>query len=721
MPAAKEAGDKVTSSPGSLAVSEETAKGIQAIRAALLMLVLLATAAGAASFDRLRGLPLHLETIPLLLFAVICVLVVLVYAKVREMAGLRGAVATLQNQQSALASEMEVQKLLQTVAASRESFRDVIDSFDSAVFTLSLDGKVRAANKAFVRILDRAFPQVIGSVIWDLIVEPSAEELQAALPTFLEKRHWSGPVRVLIATTGQWKYFECTLHPVLQDESVLAITIIANDVTAERERETVFSALFDTLREPVWVSTCEGRLLDLNDGFVSMVGAVSKQHLLNQNMLEMVLEPERQNMADALRRRDPIKDLEVTLACANGARAFCIANATPVTEISGAARYQGTFTDITQRRTVERRLACEQKFREQLIASFPDAIMTLDASGRISFASGRAERMFNKPSDALLASSIFDQIVPHDEMALLTFLEDCIALPDTVCSREFNLRSSEGGIRRRVQITGTGLQDHECKVLGVVASLRDVTERPQIEQQLVANDRMAAIGQMTRGFSHELNGCLAGMVGACALLKDVELPVEARKTLDLLEGETARACEIVGDLLFYAQPSSGGMAAVSVRDVIDSTLALRRYALRAKNISTDLQVADAVPKIIGERAQLIQLFLNLLVNAEDECVAGGRNARTIYIRIGVVEGFVSCTVEANRVSFKPDHTAQMEPSGNRQTTDAVGLGLNICRSIVQTHAGRIEVSTPAGGGASFRVCLPALAETDTAAYSVDAP
>src|SRR5262249_36313807 len=153
-----------------------------------------------------------------------------------------------------------------------------------------------------------------------------------------------------------------------------------------------------------------------------------------------------------------------------------------------------------------------------------------------------------------------------------------------------------------------------------------------------------------------------------------------------------RACEIVEDLLFYAQPSSGGMAAVNVRDVIDSTLALRRYALRAKNITADLQVADAVPKIIGDRAQLIQLFLNLLVNAEDECVAGGRNARTIYIRIGAVDDFVSCTVEANRSAFKPDLAAQVEPSGSRQTMDVLGLGLNICQSIAQAHAGRIEVS-----------------------------
>src|SRR5215471_12568621 len=160
------------------------------------------------------------------------------------------------------------------------------------------------------------------------------------------------------------------------------------------------------------------------------------------------------------------------------------------------------------------------------------------------------------------------------------------------------------------------------------------------------------------------------------------------------------------------------MAAVNVRDVMDSALALRRYALRAKNISVDLQVTDAVPKIIGGRAHLIQQFLNLLVNAEDECAAGVRSARTIHIRIGVDEDFVWCTFDANPLPAKPGDRAPSDPCANWQAADVVGLGLTICQAIIQAHAGRIEVSVSVGGGSSFRVWLPALAETATAASRV---
>ncbi|MBZ5508221.1 MAG: PAS domain S-box protein [Acidobacteriia bacterium] len=675
------------------------AKGLQAIRSALLMLVLLTTAAAAGSWDRLRSLPHHVEAIPLFLFVVICVFVVLVYAKAREMAGLRGAVETLQHRQSALSSELEVQKLLQTLAASRESFRDLVDSFDSAVFTLSLDGNVRAANKAFTEGLNLPFAEVIGKSISELITEPSARKLQAALPTFLATKQWSGLVPVCIGTTGQWRYFDCTLHPVLQDSSVLAITVIAKDVTAERERETLFSALFDTLHEPVWVATCEGRLLDVNRGLTSLAGVDAKQ-LLNENILEMLLEPERHQMAEAMRCRQSIRDLELTLVRADGSRAFCIANATPVINVSGAAQYHGTFTDITQRRTMERKLACEQKFREQLIASFPDAIMTLDAEGRITFASGRAERMFGESASSLINTSFIDIVDPQDEIALHTFLHDCLSLPQTVCTREFHLRSSNRLAWRTVEASGTALQDDECKTLGVIASVRDVTEQRQIEQHLAATERMAAMGHVICGISHELSNSLTAMLGACALMSDIQLPPEERENLQLLRGQTMHAREVVKDLLLFAQPSAGRMLGIDVRELMKRAVALRRYSLRSKNISVDLQATGELPTVTGDRAQLMQVFLNLLVTAEAECLPGANTPGAIRVHFGVLDDFVWCTVESAGVLVAPQDEIHLSTS--KYETD---LRLKVSRGIVRAHGGDMDISAQPETGSQFRITL----------------
>lgn len=695
----------------------EQTRGFQAVRAALLMLILLATAAGAAFWERLRDLPHHLEIVPLLLFVVICIFAFLVYVKAREMAELRGAVQGLQDQQSALTSELETQKLLQTVAASRESFRDLVDSFEAAVFTLSLDGKVRAANKAFVGVLQRTFYEVIGRSIFELIAQPTERQLQAALPTFLEKRQWSGLVRVLIATTDQWKYFDCTLHPVLQDDSVLAITIIANDVTAEHERETMFTALFETLHEPVWIATSEGRVLDLNHGLAALLGLNHKEQLVGDNLLDVVLEPERQMMRTAMNSRLPVTDLELTLARTDGSRAFCIANATPVTEVSGAVRYHGTFTDITQRRTMERQLACEQKLREQLIASFPDAIVTVDADGRITFVSGRAERMFGKASSSLLSTSLIDQIDPQDEMGAHLFLQDCFSSPGTVCTQELHLRCSANGIWRIAQVTGTALQDDKNQVLGVVASLRDVTNHKEIERQLIARERMAAMGQMIEGFAHELNNPLTAIIGASALMKDVSAPSQLKKNLELLEGQAARAREIVQNLLLFARPAAAGFSTINLRDLVDRTVALRRYSLRSKNIAIDLQGDDAIPNTIGDPPQLMQVFLNLLINAEMMLAVSEKNKGTIRIRIGATDDLVWCTFQDDGASTQSEYGARIFEhfSSGKRSLDNADLGLNLCQAIVHEHAGNIEVSPADDGSLIFHVSLPILTEASVTA------
>jgi PAS domain S-box-containing protein len=678
------------------------------IRAALLMLVLLATGVGAASWERLREASGNLALLPVLLVLVICAFVAMVYLKTREVTELKSAVQGLHQRHTVLTSEVEAQKLLQTVTASREAFRDLIDSFDAAVFTLSLDGKIRAANKAFTLAVQRSFAEVVGRSLSEFVSEPSLESLQAALPVFIEKRQWSGLVRAYVAPRGQWRYFDCTLHPVLQDGSVLAVTVIANDVTAERERETLYTALFEALSEPVWVATSEGRLLDLNNSFVAMLGAASKQELVGQNILELLLEPGRSVLAEALRRRQPVRDLEVTVARSEGLPAVCLANAVPVTEVSGSVRYNGTFTDVTDRRAMERRLAREQKFREQLIASFPDAIVTLDGAGRFTFVSGRAERLFGAPAEALLATPIAQQFDEQDGDAFLGLLQDCTTIPDTVCSREVHLNPSSHTGWRTIQVRVTALQDDEQKVLGVVASLRDVTEQRRLEQELIARERLAAVGQMIDGFAHELNNPLTAILGACDLMAEEGVPPQARRNLELMQSQSARAREIVQNLMLFARPSAEGMVIIDIQDLVGKTISLRRHSLRAKDILVDFTRGPEPATVMGDPGQLMQVFVNLLVNAEEATMAGRRSGGTVRIRAGVQQNAVWCTFQDDGPGIAPELADRIfEPFfTTKRPGSSVGLGLSICRSILEAHAGRIEVLPAAEGGAVFRVSLP---------------
>ncbi|MFB3918009.1 MAG: PAS domain-containing protein [Terriglobales bacterium] len=674
------------------------------IRAALLMLLAVTTALGGVTWNSVQDLSVHVQAIPVFLFVVVCIIVVRMYVRAGEIAKVCGRAFQLDGE--ALASD-KAERLLETIKASRESFRDLIDSFGVAVFTLSLDGKIRTANKRFREILERPFPQLIGSSIFDVIAGPSAEALKAALPRFLETRHWSGVVPVCVAATGQWHYFQCTLQPVLQDGEVVSITVIADDVTVARERETLFANLFETLHEPIWVARPDGRFLDLNQSMSALIGNGEKQPLLDSSLLDIVLEPEQSILRDVMRRHEPVQDLELTVVRQDGSRAACIASATPVIDVSGSARYYGTFTDISRRREMERRLAGEQQLREQMIACLPDALVTLDRQGRFTFLSSRGQALFGRAAEPLLNTLAADCFDPQDLLAWQTLLQDSLSRAGSVFTRELHVRRGDDGAWRTVLVHATALQNQEQQIEGVIASLRDVTDERLMEQQLIAGERMVAVGRMIEGFSYELNNPLTAILGACELLKEANLPASVDPKLELLDSQTRRACEIVQNLLLFS-PAADAMASLNLAELIHRTVALRRHSLRASRVSVSVVGGEDIPNIIGNRAQLMQVFMNLLVHAQQACTSGGRDHGAIRICIGYSEKTVWCTFQDDGCGIPAEDRERIFEPFFASKHGAAGLGLSICRSIIGSHGGSISACPAPDGGSIFCVTLPAI-------------
>lgn len=666
------------------------------------MLVLLGTAVCAASWERLRQFAGHLELIPIGLMLVIAVVAYLVHLKSREMSDLRSTLANMQGQQMALSSEMEAQKLLQTVIASREGFRDLIDSFDASVFTVSLDGKIRAVNRSFIDIFGLTFQEVIGAELTSLIASPTLEQMKSGLETFHKKRHWSGLVRACIAKTNEWRYFDCTVHAVLQDDAVLAVTVIANDVTAEREREKQFSTLFETLQEAVWITSSDGRLVDGNSAMVSLLGASDRNAVLGSNIVDRIAEPERKVFERALKQRETLRDVELTIKREDGTEAICIASAIGVFDVAGGMKFHGTFTDVTARRSMERMLAREQKFREQLIASFPDAIACTDVEGKITFTSTHAERMFDSNADDLLHAKIYEHADPLDSQKLESALQQALSDPAKVVRTELHLRS--GAL---VQVVASAVSGDQEQTSNVVWALRDVTEQRKVQQELVMSERLAAVGQMLEGFSHELNNPLTTIVGACELLKDETLSEAGIRNLDLLQSQSARARELVRNLLLFSSPPTQGRASVNILDLLQAVLTLRRNSLSAHNLSVDIRDSGILPFTVGEPSQLMQMFLNVLVNAEQACISEGGG--TIRIRVGSDGGNVWCTVHDDGPGISPEDAKRIfEPFFTTgRSSRRVGLGLSISRSIAKAHGGSIEYKQAADGGSVLKIVLPA--------------
>jgi len=227
---------------------------------------------------------------------------------------------------------------------------------------------------------------------------------------------------------------------------------------------------------------------------------------------------------------------------------------------------------------------------------------------------------------------------------------------------------------------------------------------------LVETHKLRAVGTLTAGIAHELNNPINNIsLTAHVLLEDYkDLPDEERLGMihDLIS-ETGRTQNIVRNLLDFARESESKMEPLDLESVLKETLGLAGNQIAMAGIRTDLNVMPHLPRVYGDRQQLEQVFLNLILNAVDVSSKGGR------IRILAIP-----SDEPNFVSVKvtdfgtgiPDHILPsiFDPFfTTKGKTKGTGLGLSICQGIVTKHGGQISVNTRVGTGTTFTVLLPA--------------
>ncbi len=208
--------------------------------AALLLMVLLAATLALLSWKTIRVLPQRLEALPFGLVLLVVLFGAYSWSKSREIARLRGLVRGLVQRAEALPSEKQLEQLFALIAGSQQGYRDLIDTFDDLLFSVSLEGEIRAANRSLAELFGRPFHKVIGHRLDEFLDHPQGSgraTAEKALPRLLEKRQWSGVIRVRLkgnpsAGLGQGavRYFDCVLHTMVKDGRVVGFTGLAREV-----------------------------------------------------------------------------------------------------------------------------------------------------------------------------------------------------------------------------------------------------------------------------------------------------------------------------------------------------------------------------------------------------------------------------------------------------------------------------------------------------------
>ncbi|NQT74041.1 MAG: PAS domain-containing protein [Chloroflexi bacterium] len=229
------------------------------------------------------------------------------------------------------------------------------------------------------------------------------------------------------------------------------------------------------------------------------------------------------------------------------------------------------------------------------------------------------------------------------------------------------------------------------------------------QAQLMQSEKLAAIGQLISGVAHELNNPLMVISGTAELmLTYVENEIE-RDDLQNLHNNTLRAISIVSNLLSFARKHEPEMKYVSINDVIESVITLRSYELNLDGIEIITELDPTLPNTLADFPQLQQVFLNLLINAEQAMKESNGEGRLLIqtqtvgetIQVEFTDNGPGVPGEILSHIFEPFFTTKDVGKGT-------GLGLSICYGIIQEHKGQISVESSEGKGTIFRVELPIL-------------
>jgi PAS domain S-box-containing protein len=247
----------------------------------------------------------------------------------------------------------------------------------------------------------------------------------------------------------------------------------------------------------------------------------------------------------------------------------------------------------------------------------------------------------------------------------------------------------------------------------------DITERKRAEEDLrkaqldlAHASRLTALGELTASIAHEVNQPLAAVVSggaACLRWLDRGTPNldEARRAAEWIIKEGNRASDVIRRVRALMTKTETQKAPLDINGVVKEVVTLVRRELTSRNISLRTELAPALLAVVADRIQLQQVLINLVMNAIDAMETVRDRPRELVIRSNMDEANqLLVTVEDSGIGISADNAERLFNPFFTPKSSGMGMGLSICRSIIEAHGGRLSAANNAGLGATFQFTLP---------------
>lgn len=354
----------------------------------------------------------------------------------------------------------------------------------------------------------------------------------------------------------------------------------------------------------------------------------------------------------------------------------------------------------------------KERFRA-LIEHAPDVIAVVDAGGIVRYVSPAAQKTLGAMPDALIGRSMLSEVHPEDHERVMTAFQATVGRPGAVVERtEFRMRNADG-TWRWLESTGTNQVDNPA-VNGIVINARDISDTKDAEAEVARQrenvhqrEKLAAMGSLLAGVAHELNNPLSIVVGRATMLQEEAADEGTRTIADKIRAAAERCARIVKTFLAMARQRKPEQRAMAINTVLGDCLEILSYSLRTAGVTVEKQLTADLPSISGDADQLHQVFLNLIVNAQQamENQPLPRRLRVVsdrqgeHLRIRIADNGPGIAPAIRSRIFDPYFTTKPPGGGT-------GVGLAVSLGIIESHEGSLTVDCPPEGGAVFQVLLP---------------
>ena len=491
-------------------------------------------------------------------------------------------------------------------------------------------------------------------------------------------------------------------------------------VEALRNSEAQWKEVFEHNPVMYFMVDATGLVLSVNTFGAAQLG-YTVDELLGQSVLRVFAAEDHQtvqrNVAACLDNIGQTHNWEIRKVRKDGSRLWVRENAKAVRRQDDRLIVLIACEDITERKQAENALQqSEMYLSEAQRLSHTGSFGWHVASGEVIW-SEETFRIFGfDRAPSIKHATVLQRIHPDDRTRVQRTV-DSASLDGKDFEHGYRLLMPDGAIkyvhaRAHAVTTPSGDTEFIGAVTDVTARKRAEAELHEAQTNLAHVTRVTALGELAASIAHEVNQPLAAVVAnaaACLRWLDRAAPDlnEARGAVRSIISDGNRAGEVIQRVRALMNKTTGQMAPLDINEAINEVIGLVQHELQSHLVSLQLDLAAALPPVVADRIQLQQVILNLVVNGIEAMQPVTDRPRELVIRTRHDDaGQILVTVTDCGVGVATENAERLFDAFYTTKASGMGMGLSICRSIVEAHRGRLSVSRNIGPGTTFQFTLP---------------